>query len=101
LKELSLKIITKLEYSDEVIETAVNLSNKHITDRKLPDKAIDVMDEVGAYLRIKKKMPEDKPTQLNIKDIEKIVAKIARIPEKSSNEMRKISLKTSKETLSY
>jgi ATP-dependent Clp protease ATP-binding subunit ClpA len=85
----------EVTYSDEVIETAVNLANKHITDRKLPDKAIDVMDEVGAYLRIKNKdaKEEDKRTQVELKDIEKIVAKIARIPEKNISRNEKDRLK--------
>jgi ATP-dependent Clp protease ATP-binding subunit ClpA len=71
----------QVTYSDEVIKASVELANKHITDRKLPDKAIDVIDEVGAYLRLKD--AEVKPTPVTLKDIEYIVAKIARIPEKS------------------
>lgn len=71
-------------YKDEIIENAVKLANKHITDRKLPDKAIDVIDEVGAYIRIKNSGKElEEPTAVLQSDIEHIVAKIARIPEKS------------------
>ncbi len=71
-------------YSKEIIEASVKLANKHITERKLPDKAIDVIDEVGAYLRINNpdSVPE-KPVEVTMNDIEHIVAKIARIPEKS------------------
>ena len=43
----------QVKYSDAIIRAAVELSHKHVTDRKLPDKAIDVIDEVGAYLRLK------------------------------------------------
>ncbi len=70
----------------------VNLANKHITDRKLPDKAIDVIDEVGAYARITHKPSVDDVYTIKSEDIEKIVAKIARIPEKtiSVNEKDKI-----------
>jgi ATP-dependent Clp protease ATP-binding subunit ClpA len=69
-------------YPDIVIRAAVELANKHVTDRKLPDKAIDVIDEVGAYLRLK---PESSAgvTEVSMDDIEHIVAKIARIPQKS------------------
>ena len=81
-------------YSNEVLESAVNLSNKHINDRKLPDKAIDVIDEVGAFLRIRNKDAKEGEVQkdVRIQDIEKVVAKIARIPEKNitSNEKDKL-----------
>jgi ATP-dependent Clp protease ATP-binding subunit ClpA len=79
-------------YSDQIIELAVNLSTKHITDRKLPDKAIDVIDEVGAYARIKHKTTQENIYDIEQSDIEHIIAKIARIPEKtiSVNEKDKI-----------
>lgn len=71
-------------YSDEIIESSVRLANKHITDRKLPDKAIDVIDEVGAFIRIKNSGKEsEEAVAVQQSDIEHIVAKIARIPEKS------------------
>lgn len=72
----------QVKYSDEVIRSSVELSHKHISDRKLPDKAIDVMDEVGAYLRLS---PERgvKGAEVTLEDVEMIVAKIARIPQKS------------------
>ncbi len=71
----------QVKYPDEVIKAAVELAHKHVTDRKLPDKAIDVIDEVGAYLRLK---PDTAPgAVVGLEDIEKIVAKIARIPQKS------------------
>lgn len=70
-----------VKYSDEVLRSAVELSMKHISDRKLPDKAIDVVDELGAYLRLK---PDWKVgVEAQVADVEYIVAKIARIPEKS------------------
>lgn len=79
-------------YSDEIITLAVELAGKHITDRKLPDKAIDVIDEVGAYSRIKHKTTTENQYEIHSEDIEHIVAKIARIPEKSisANEKDKI-----------
>ncbi len=79
-----------VKYSNEILELAVKLANKHITDRKLPDKAIDVIDEVGAYLRIRNKDAKEGEArgQVTVHDIERVVAKIARIPEKniSTNE---------------
>lgn len=71
----------QVKYPDEVIRAAVELSHKHVTDRKLPDKAIDVIDEVGAYLRLKPDAAPD--TVVTLDDVEMIVAKIARIPQKS------------------
>lgn len=71
----------QVKYSDDVIRAAVELSNKHVTDRKLPDKAIDVIDEVGAYLRLKPESAHG--AEVSMEDIELIVSKIARIPQKS------------------
>ena len=71
----------KVTYSDEVIRSAVELAHKHITDRKLPDKAIDVIDEVGAFLRLKRDSAEG--IEVKLEDVEQIIAKIARIPQKS------------------
>ncbi|MBN2078292.1 MAG: ATP-dependent Clp protease ATP-binding subunit ClpA [Spirochaetes bacterium] len=70
-------------YSDETIRAAVELASKHINDRFLPDKAIDVIDEAGAYARMYREEDEDDVVPITPTDIEKIVAKIARIPEKS------------------
>ena len=71
----------KVEYSDEAIRAAVELSAKYIHDRKLPDKAIDVIDEVGASRML---VPEAQRRKIvTLKDVEDVVAKIARIPPKS------------------
>jgi len=71
----------KVRYSTEAIRAAVELSAKYIHDRKLPDKAIDVIDEVGASRML---LPESKRRKnVTLKDVEEIVAKIARIPPKS------------------
>lgn len=72
----------RVKYPDLVLRSAVELSHKHISERKLPDKAIDVIDEVGAYLRLKPENAE-KEAEVTVEDIENIVAKIARIPQKS------------------
>ncbi len=71
----------KLKYTDEAIVAAAELSSKYMTDRKLPDKAIDVIDEAGARQML---FPEDKRVKLiDEPEIEEVVAKMARIPPKS------------------
>ena len=71
----------KLKYTDEAIIAAAELSSKYMTDRKLPDKAIDVIDEAGARQML---FPEDKRVKLiDEPEIEEVVAKMARIPPKS------------------
>ena len=70
-----------VHYSAGAIRAAVELSAKHINDRKLPDKAIDVIDEVGAAVKIQP--PDKRKKSISAKDIEKIVAKIAKIPPRS------------------
>ena len=70
-----------VRYTADAIRTAVELSARYIGDRKLPDKAIDVIDEVGASRML---LPEGKRRKtVTVTDIENIVAKIARIPPKS------------------
>lgn len=66
-----------LTYTDKTINAAAYLSDKYINDRLLPDKAIDVIDETGAYLRLTGK---GKRKNVSPKDIEQIVAKIAKVP---------------------
>jgi ATP-dependent Clp protease ATP-binding subunit ClpA len=91
----------KVRYSDEALELAVRLSAQYITERRLPDKAIDVIDEAGAWARIRafktgtdaisaSPGPDGAPAQtetatleISPKEIETVVAKIARIPERS------------------
>lgn len=69
-----------VSYADDAIRAAVDLSVKHIGDRLLPDKAIDVIDEAGARQRL---LPEAVRKQLiDVEEIETIVAKMARIPAK-------------------
>ena len=64
-------------YTDQALKTAAELSAKYLHDRYLPDKAIDVIDEAGAYIRLAGGSHRKK---INPKDIEHIVAKMARIP---------------------
>lgn len=70
-----------VRYTAKAIRAAVELSVKYINDRHLPDKAIDVIDEAGARSRL---MPISKRKKtVNVADIESVVARIARIPEKT------------------
>jgi ATP-dependent Clp protease ATP-binding subunit ClpA len=70
-----------LKYTDAAIKTAVELSARYITDRKLPDKAIDVIDEAGALQMV---LPEGKRKKIiGPKEIEYVISKIARVPSKS------------------
>ncbi|MXU64251.1 ATP-dependent Clp protease ATP-binding subunit ClpA [Oceanomicrobium pacificus] len=70
-----------IRYTADAIKTAVDLSARYINDRKLPDKAIDVIDEAGAAQML---LPEKKRRKtIGAKDIEAVVAKIARIPPKN------------------
>jgi len=80
----------KLKYTAKALKGAAELSDKHITDRFLPDKAIDILDEAGASQRL---LPDYKKKKtVGIADIESIVAKIARIPEKSVSASDKTQL---------
>src|SRR5215470_15374246 len=70
-----------VKYTDAAIESAVELSARHISGSHLPDKAIDVIDEAGARVRL---MPaEQRPPEIRPPLIEEVVAKIARIPTRS------------------
>jgi len=92
----------KVHYSDDALEGAVRLSAQYITERRLPDKAIDVIDEAGSYARIEAYMKEEKDNaellsgqaqtvqegsvekiEIGLPMIETVVSKIARIPERS------------------
>ncbi len=80
----------KVRYTAEAIRTAVELAARYIHDRKLPDKAIDVIDEVGASRML---LPEGKRRKVvSVKDVEEVVAKIARVPPKSVSRDDKKSL---------
>jgi ATP-dependent Clp protease ATP-binding subunit ClpA len=72
-----------VEYTHEALKAAAELSAKYINDRFLPDKAIDVIDEVGASFQIRPAPEEDGKKIINDTDVESIVAKIARIPPRS------------------
>ncbi len=87
----------KVRYTAEAIKAAVELAAKYINDRKLPDKAIDVIDEVGASQML---LPECKRKKIiGVKEVEDVVAKIARIPPKSVSKNDTEALKTLEDDL--
>lgn len=78
-------------YSDEALRAAAELSARYITDRLLPDKAVDVVDEAGAYQRLQ---PADKRLEsIDIEQIEQVIAKIARIPSRQVSRSDKTQLR--------
>lgn len=80
-----------VRYTSKALRAAAELSAKYINDRHLPDKAIDVIDEAGAQIRMLP--PSRRKKTIGVSDIEAIVAKIARIPEKSVSSTDKEALK--------
>ena len=80
-----------VKYTNDALVAAVELSDKYMGDRKLPDKAIDIIDEVGAAQMLVP--PSKRKKQISVKDIEDVVAAIARIPAKTVNKSDKESLK--------
>jgi ATP-dependent Clp protease ATP-binding subunit ClpA len=70
-----------IHYTDQALRAASELADRYINDKHMPDKAIDVIDEAGAYQRL---LPvELRKKQIDVEDVEAVVAKIARIPPKS------------------
>ncbi|UCG08383.1 MAG: AAA family ATPase, partial [Desulfobacterales bacterium] len=78
-----------IEYTDTALKVAAELSVKYLRDRYLPDKAIDVIDEAGAFIRLS---GSSRRKRINPSDIEKIVAKMARVPTQSVSTSDKAKL---------
>lgn len=88
-----------VRYSNAALEQAATLADRHINDRFLPDKAIDVLDEVGAAQRI---LPKSKRKKIiGVTDVQNIVAKIARIPAKTVNNADKDNLRNLESNLKH
>ncbi len=86
-----------LRYQDKALKSAAELSARHITDRFLPDKAIDVIDEAGAFQRLQPASKRKKT--ITTADVEAIVSKIARIPPRSVSSSDKEQLRTLEDQL--
>ena len=79
-----------VHYSKPALKSAVVLSARHLTDRFLPDKAIDVMDEVGAAVRLK---PGSKRTHVGVRDVERLIARMTGAPlaKATTNERERLA----------
>lgn len=87
----------QLSYTNKALKAASELADRYINDKHMPDKAIDVMDEAGAYQQL---MPDSKrKKRIDVSEIEKIVAKIARIPPKSVSASDKDALQSLEKNL--
>ena len=81
-----------VEFSDDALQSAVDLSIQHINDRKLPDKAIDIIDEAGARQKLANK--DEQVSRVDVPQIEQVVAQMARIPERQvSRDERDVLMK--------
>ena len=81
----------QLKYTDRSLRVAAELADKYINDRFMPDKAIDVIDEAGAFQQLQP--PSRRKKQISVGDVEQMVAKIARIPPKSVSSSDKNALR--------
>ena len=81
-----------VSYDNDALEVAEELAAKHINDRRLPDKAIDVIDEAGANLRLRP--ADDRADRVTVEMVENVVAKMARIPAKSVSSSDRDVLRT-------
>jgi len=80
-----------IRFTNEALKAAVELSDRYLGDRKLPDKAIDVIDEAGASMRL---VPQSKRKKtIGVKEVEVVLAKLARIPPKSVSKSDEAVLK--------
>ena len=86
-----------VKYTEEAIKSSIELSSKYISDRFLPDKAIDVIDETGALLNINRK--NKKTIKVSKNDIEMTISKITKIPEQTITTSDKKDLKNLEENL--
>jgi ATP-dependent Clp protease ATP-binding subunit ClpA len=71
----------KVKYTDDAVKAAVELSSRHMGDRKLPDKAIDVIDESGASMMLLP--PDQRKAVIGVEEVEEVVARMARVPPKA------------------
>ena len=92
-----------VEYEDTALSTAAKLASRHLRDSRLPDSAIDVIDEAGAFLALRHGNQDNsfagKPLVVTTDAIERVVARMARIPEKQTSSSDKERLRTLEESL--
>jgi ATP-dependent Clp protease ATP-binding subunit ClpA len=92
----------RVKFTDEALEAASKLAARHLRDYKLPDSAIDVLDEAGARMRLARGVRTDDSAELDeitAHEIEEVVARMARIPAKQASASDRDRLKTIEESL--
>ncbi len=92
-----------VKYSPQVLASAVDLSMRFLPEKRLPDKALDIIDEVGVLVSLRRKGPKGKASLVKLSDVESVVSSMARIPEQrlsaaDSTKIRELSSKL-KETI--
>jgi ATP-dependent Clp protease ATP-binding subunit ClpA len=87
----------QVEYTDAALEAAARMARRHLRDSRLPDSAIDVLDEAGARLKLNPR--EDGTRSIDVKEVESVVARMARIPETSAAASDRERLRTLGEAL--
>jgi ATP-dependent Clp protease ATP-binding subunit ClpA len=89
----------RVRYTDEALEAAAKLAARHLRDYKLPDSAIDVLDEAGAKKRLSTPVEPAEPAEINAANVEEVVARMARIPAKQATASDRDRLKSLEEAL--
>jgi ATP-dependent Clp protease ATP-binding subunit ClpA len=89
----------QVTYTDAALEGAAKLARRHLRDYRLPDSAIDVLDEAGAVQRLMGPAPEGETRTVDLPEIERVIARMARIPEKQASSSDKERLRTLEESL--
>src|SRR5882757_1151183 len=84
-----------ITYTDDALEAAATLADRYLRDKKLPDKAIDLLDEAGAAA----KLAHGRGAKVDVADIEKVIAKMAQIPPRQVSSSDKTQLRDLEETL--
>ncbi|HEY7513941.1 MAG TPA: AAA family ATPase, partial [Vicinamibacteria bacterium] len=87
----------RVTYTEGAIEAAVRLASRHLREHKLPDSAVDVIDEAAAALRLQ--TPGEEPATVDVAQVERVIARMARIPEKQASLSEKERLRTIEESL--
>jgi ATP-dependent Clp protease ATP-binding subunit ClpA len=89
----------QVKYTDGALEAAARLARRHLREYRLPDSAIDVLDEAGAALRMQRPADATEPLPVDVPEVERVVARIARIPEKQASSSDKERLRTLEDAL--
>jgi ATP-dependent Clp protease ATP-binding subunit ClpA len=89
----------RVQYTKDALEAAAKLAARHLRDYKLPDSAIDVLDEAGAKSRLKRGVDTSEQIEINAAMIEEVVARMARIPAKQASSSDRDRLRSLEESL--